>query len=85
MVAYMKRYDPGNRMVRQIVREWKYNRSKGKLLLARNHGFCGNWLTGLDSSGMIQSEEPLKAIPASCSFVTLCPSVIPAKAGISGR
>ena len=74
MVAYMKRYDPGNRMVRQIVREWKDNRSKVKLLLARNHGFCGNWLTGLDSSQMIQSEDSLKAIPAD----TLLPKWLPA-------
>lgn len=58
MVAYMKRYDPGNRLVRDTVRRWKHDESKGRSILARNHGFCGNWLAGLDSSHMIQSNEP---------------------------
>jgi predicted dehydrogenase len=74
MVAYMKRYDPGNRMVRQTVRAWKQNRSQGKLLLARNHGFCGNWLAGLDTSRMIQTKEPLKPV----SSETLLPKWLPA-------
>lgn len=73
MVGYMKRYDPGNRMVRQTVREWRQNRSKGKLLFARNHGFCGNWLSGLDTSRMIQSGEPLKPVSSD----TLLPKWLP--------
>ncbi|HTC13953.1 MAG TPA: Gfo/Idh/MocA family oxidoreductase [Chthoniobacterales bacterium] len=74
MVGYMKRYDPGNRLVRQTVREWNENRSKGKLLLARNHGFCGNWLVGLDTSRMIQSKEALKPV----SSESLLPKWLPA-------
>jgi predicted dehydrogenase len=60
MIGYMKRYDPGNRLVRQVVRKWREEPSKGKLLFARSHGFCGNWLAELDMTRMIQTEEPIK-------------------------
>ena len=75
MVAYMKRYDPGNRIVRRTIREWKQDRSKGKLLLVRNHGFCGNWIAELDTSGMIRSVEPVKPVNSDA----LLPSWLPAK------
>jgi len=55
MVGYMKRYDPGNRVVRDTVRRWKQGDAKGKLLLVRNNGFGGNWLAELDTTQMIQS------------------------------
>jgi predicted dehydrogenase len=74
MVAYMKRYDPGNRMVRRTIRKWKQDGSKGKLLLARNHGFCGNWIAELDTSGMIQSAEPIKPVVSDA----LLPKWLPA-------
>jgi hypothetical protein len=41
MVGYMKRYDPGNRLVRQTVREWNQSRSKGKLLRMSRFGLPG--------------------------------------------
>jgi predicted dehydrogenase len=75
MVGYMKRYDPGNRIVRRTIREWQQNRSKGKLLLARTHGFCGNWIAELDTSGMIRSAEPVKPVSSDA----LLPSWLPAK------
>ena len=75
MVGYMKRYDPGNRMVRRTIRQWQQDRSKGKLLLARNHGFCGNWIAELDTSGMIQSGEPVKPVSSDA----LLPRWLPAK------
>jgi predicted dehydrogenase len=73
MVAYMKRYDPGNRLVRQVVRKWREQPSKGKLLFARSHGFCGDWLAELDTTRMIRTDEPIKSI----SHDELLPSWLP--------
>jgi predicted dehydrogenase len=63
MVGYMKRFDPGNRLVRDLVRAWRNDPNKGKLLYVRSHGFCGNWIAGLDTSGFIRSDEPLISTP----------------------
>jgi predicted dehydrogenase len=63
MVGYMKRFDPGNRLVRDLVRAWRDDPSKGKLLYVRSHSFCGNWIAGLDTSGFIRSNEPLIPTP----------------------
>ena len=60
MVGYMKRYDPGNRHVREVVRKWRGEPLKGKLLFARSHGFCGDWLVELDKTQMIRTDEPIK-------------------------
>jgi predicted dehydrogenase len=60
MVGYMKRYDPGNRLVREVIRKWREETSKGKLLFARSHGFCGDWLAELDKTQMIRTDEPIK-------------------------
>jgi hypothetical protein len=60
MVGYMKRYDPGNRLVREVIRKWREEPSKGKLLFARSHGFGGDWLAELDKTQMIQTDEPIK-------------------------
>lgn len=59
MVAYMKRHDPGNALVRDTIRRWKAAGAMGEILYARNHGFCGNWTAGLDTSRMIATDEPL--------------------------
>jgi predicted dehydrogenase len=73
MVGYMKRYDPGNRLVRELVRDWRGDGSKGKLLYVRSHGFCGNWIAGLDTSALIRSDEPI----AATSLESLLPSWLP--------
>jgi len=61
MVAYMKRYDSGNALMAEIAASWRREGSAGDILLARNHGFCGNWLTGLDVNQMVRTDEPLEA------------------------
>jgi len=61
MVGYMKRYDTGNRRIRDLIREWQQDDGKGKLLYVRCHGFCGNWIAGLDSSGLIRTEESVES------------------------
>jgi predicted dehydrogenase len=58
MVAYMKRYDPGNQLARETISRWRAESERGPVLYARNHGFCGNWLNTLDSSRMIRTDEP---------------------------
>jgi len=62
MVGYMKRYDTGNRRIRDLIREWQQDDGKGKLLYVRCHGFCGNWIAGLDTSGLIRTEESVESI-----------------------
>ncbi|MES2460354.1 MAG: Gfo/Idh/MocA family oxidoreductase [Armatimonadota bacterium] len=48
MVGYMKRYDPGNLMLKRYIDEWRSTGEMGRLLLARNHGFGGNWTYAQD-------------------------------------
>lgn len=48
MVGYMKRYDPGSVRLKAIADEWKVSGDMGRLLLARNHGFGGNWVYAQD-------------------------------------
>jgi predicted dehydrogenase len=60
MVAYMKRYDSGNVLMAETAASWRREGSAGDILLARNHGFCGNWLVGLDVSQMERTDEPLE-------------------------
>ncbi|MCX7590831.1 MAG: Gfo/Idh/MocA family oxidoreductase, partial [Kiritimatiellae bacterium] len=46
MVGYMKRYDPGNLLLKRHLDEW---RARGeKVIFARNHGFGGNWVYAQD-------------------------------------
>ena len=74
MVGYMKRYDPANRLARETIRRWRQEAAKGRLLFARAHGFCGDWLAGLDASGLIRTDEPLETI----SSAHLLPEWLPA-------
>jgi predicted dehydrogenase len=63
MVAYMKRYDPGNQLARETIARWRAEGERGPVIYARNHGFCGDWIANLDTSQMIRTDEPLP--PAS--------------------
>ncbi|HYZ75419.1 MAG TPA: Gfo/Idh/MocA family oxidoreductase [Chthoniobacterales bacterium] len=62
MVGYMKRYDSGNRLIRDLIRQWRQDSEKGNLLYIRCHGFCGNWIAGLDTSTLIRTEEPVEPV-----------------------
>lgn len=48
MVGYMKRYDPGNIVIHDQVKAWRTSGECGRILLARNHGFGGNWVYAQD-------------------------------------
>ena len=56
MVGYMKRYDKGNVLAKQLVNEFRASGELGEIQFVRNHGFCGNWLTG--AGPVIRSDEP---------------------------
>lgn len=59
MVGYMKRYDPGNVRLREHLRAWRASGECGRLLLARNHGFGGNWVYAQDPNVPLEtSDEP---------------------------
>ncbi len=74
MVAYMKRYDPGNVLMADLVSAWRREGVAGDVLLARNHGFCGNWLVGLDVDQMIRTEEPIEPWTSSDRLPEWMPS-----------
>ncbi|HEX8235847.1 MAG TPA: Gfo/Idh/MocA family oxidoreductase [Abditibacteriaceae bacterium] len=48
MVGYMKRYDPGNVLLKSIADEWRATGEVGPVVFARNHGFGGNWVYAQD-------------------------------------
>lgn len=58
MVGYMKRYDAGNQLVRTKVGEFQAAGRLGPLTYIRSHGFCGDWVGGLDTT-METSALPL--------------------------
>jgi len=57
MVAYMKRYDAGNEIAKRQIDEFRADQAMGPLLYARNHGFCGNWIAGMDAV-IERTDEP---------------------------
>jgi predicted dehydrogenase len=75
MVAFMKRFDPGNLLARMTIRQWLRDGTRGRLLYARNHGFQGHWLNGLNQSEpFTKSDEPIEAFDAASLFPSWLPS-----------
>jgi predicted dehydrogenase len=67
MVGYMKRYDTGNLLLKKHLDAWKASGECGRILLARNHGFGGNWLYGGDPNVRFsQSADPKPPGPQEC-------------------
>lgn len=58
MVGYMKRYDAGNELVKANIEQFRRSGELGAVTYVRNHGFCGDWIAGLDTP-QIKSEEPI--------------------------
>jgi predicted dehydrogenase len=63
MVGYMKRYDAGNELVKAKIETFKASGELGPITYARNHGFCGDWIAGLDAP-MLATDEPMPDPPA---------------------
>jgi predicted dehydrogenase len=74
MVAYMKRYDPGNMLAHDTVTRWQADGSLGEVLYVRNHGFCGDWISRLDTSSMISTDEPMSAVDVTGVLPSWLPS-----------
>lgn len=62
MVGYMKRYDAGNELVKANVAAFKASGELGPITYVRNHGFCGDWINGLDTP-MLTTDEPMPQLP----------------------
>ena len=74
MVGYMKRYDPGNILVKRQVEAWRSSGEAGRILLARNHGFCGNWVFARDPNVAHFDGPPGVAAPGAPDE---CPDWLP--------
>jgi predicted dehydrogenase len=67
MVGYMKRYDPGNLMLKQHLEAWRASGEAGRILFARNHGFGGNWVYAQDPNvAFEQSTDSAPPNPDEC-------------------
>lgn len=64
MVGYMKRYDAGNELVKEMVDGFRQTGELGGLTYVRAHGFCGDWICGLDTP-MVRSDEPVPQAEAA--------------------
>jgi|YelNatPaOPRAMG01_1025707.scaffolds.fasta_scaffold00268_29 predicted dehydrogenase len=58
MVAYMKRYDAGNELVKNLISNYTKTGELGRIILARNHGFCGEWVCNIDTPMEVTDEKP---------------------------
>jgi len=58
MVAYMKRYDAGNELVKNLISNYTKTGELGRIILARNHGFCGEWMCNIDTPMEVTDEKP---------------------------
>jgi predicted dehydrogenase len=63
----MKRYDPGNLLLKERLDAWRRSGECGRILLARNHGFGGNWTYGQDPNVPVDSsDEEAPSSPDDC-------------------
>jgi predicted dehydrogenase len=62
MVGYMKRYDAGNELVKARIDEFKSTGELGAITYARNHGYGGDWIAGLDTP-YLTTDEPMPEPP----------------------
>lgn len=74
MVGYMKRYDTGNILLKKHMDAWRASGEAGRVLLARNHGFGGNWVYAQDQNIPFETSQD-KAPPAPDE----CPAWLPDK------
>ena len=67
MVGYMKRYDAGNLLLKKHLDAWRASGECGRIVFARNHGFGGNWVYGMDRNIPIaKSDAAAPLAPEEC-------------------
>ena len=64
MIGYMKRYDAGNLLLKELLDGFRESGELGAVRYVRNHGFCGDWTAGLDMP-MLSTTEPVPNVPTS--------------------
>ena len=74
MVGYMKRYDTGNVMLKAHLDAWKKSGESGRIMLARAHGFGGNWVYAQDPN--VPFDKSPDTVPPSPDE---CPAWLPEK------
>jgi len=74
LVGYMKRYDAGNLALKRHADEWRASGDMGRVLLARNHGFGGNWTYAQDPNIPISTS---KEAPPPSPTDAECPAWLP--------
>lgn len=62
MVAYMKRYDAGIELAKQLIDRYRQSGELGKLFYLRARCFGGNWTAG-NSATVIGTDEPYPSAP----------------------
>ena len=62
MLGYMKRYDAGNEFVHESIQRFRQSDELGPLTFVRAHGFCGDWISGMDPP-VDRSEQPKPDAP----------------------
>jgi len=59
MIAYMKRYDPGCILAKNIIEKYMRENTLGRVRHARVYCYCSEWICGLDQSmHLISTDEP---------------------------
>ncbi len=76
MVGYMKRYDAGNLRIKALCDEWRASGDRGRVVLARQHGFGGDWIYAKDPN-VVSFEGPAGAPPPPAPDE--CPDWLPAE------
>ena len=76
MVGYMKRYDAGNLLLKRQMEQWQTSGEMGRVLLARNHGFGGNWVYAQDPNIPISGSNEA---PPPSPVEAQCPDWMPPK------
>lgn len=64
MVGYMKRYDAGNLLVKELLEGYAQSGEMGAVTYVRNHGFGGDWTGGL-ATPFETTDEPMPDTPAT--------------------
>jgi predicted dehydrogenase len=74
MVAYMKRYDAGNLLLKRHLDAWRASGEAGPLLYARSHGFCGWWRYAADPNVTFEGSHESAPVASGSD----CPAWLPA-------
>ena len=65
MIGYMKRYDPGCELAKEIMDNLVIEKTLGRITYARIHCYGGDWICGFDKSiSRVSTDEPSPQVKA---------------------